>query len=70
MRILAGDFNATLDHAELRRLIGRGYHDAAEQAGHRAADDVADRQVAAAATWWPSTTCSPTAASGSPRRAP
>jgi endonuclease/exonuclease/phosphatase (EEP) superfamily protein YafD len=33
MRILAGDFNATLDHHELRRLIGRGYHDAAEQAG-------------------------------------
>ena len=33
MRILAGDFNATLDHRELRRLIGRGYHDAAEQAG-------------------------------------
>ena len=34
MRILAGDFNATLDHHELRRLIGRGYHDAAEQAGN------------------------------------
>jgi endonuclease/exonuclease/phosphatase family metal-dependent hydrolase len=33
VRVLAGDFNATLDHAELRRLIGRGYHDAAEQAG-------------------------------------
>ena len=33
MRVLAGDFNATLDHAELRRLIGRGYHDAAERAG-------------------------------------
>ena len=33
LRILAGDFNATLDHAELRRLIGRGYRDAAEQAG-------------------------------------
>ena len=33
MRILAGDFNATLDHHELRRLIGRGYHDAGEQAG-------------------------------------
>jgi endonuclease/exonuclease/phosphatase family metal-dependent hydrolase len=34
VRILAGDFNATLDHHELRRLIGRGYHDAAEQAGN------------------------------------
>jgi endonuclease/exonuclease/phosphatase (EEP) superfamily protein YafD len=33
LRILAGDFNATLDHDELRRLIGRGYRDAAEQAG-------------------------------------
>jgi endonuclease/exonuclease/phosphatase (EEP) superfamily protein YafD len=33
LRILAGDFNATLDHSELRRLIGRGYRDAAEQAG-------------------------------------
>jgi endonuclease/exonuclease/phosphatase (EEP) superfamily protein YafD len=33
LRILAGDFNATLDHAELRRLLGRGYRDAAEQAG-------------------------------------
>jgi endonuclease/exonuclease/phosphatase (EEP) superfamily protein YafD len=34
MRILAGDFNATLDHHELRRLLSRGYHDAAEQAGN------------------------------------
>ena len=33
LRILAGDFNATLDHHELRRLLGRGYLDAAEQAG-------------------------------------
>jgi endonuclease/exonuclease/phosphatase (EEP) superfamily protein YafD len=33
LRILAGDFNATLDHAELRRLIGTGYEDAAEEAG-------------------------------------
>jgi endonuclease/exonuclease/phosphatase (EEP) superfamily protein YafD len=32
-RVLAGDFNATLDHAELRRLLDRGYHDAAERAG-------------------------------------
>jgi len=33
VRVLAGDFNATLDHAELRRLLDRGYRDAAEQAG-------------------------------------
>jgi endonuclease/exonuclease/phosphatase (EEP) superfamily protein YafD len=33
VRILAGDFNATLDNAELRRVIGRGYHDAAEVVG-------------------------------------
>ena len=33
LRILAGDFNATLDHHELRRLLSRGYRDAAEQAG-------------------------------------
>ena len=33
VRILAGDFNSTLDHAELRRLIATGYEDAAEQVG-------------------------------------
>ncbi len=33
VQILAGDFNATLDHATLRRLIGRGYADAADRAG-------------------------------------
>ncbi len=33
-RILAGDFNATLDHAQFRRLLRRGYVDAASQAGH------------------------------------
>ena len=33
-RILAGDFNATLDHAQLRRLLRRGYLDAASQAGN------------------------------------
>jgi endonuclease/exonuclease/phosphatase (EEP) superfamily protein YafD len=33
-RILAGDFNATLDHAQFRRLLCRGYADAASQAGH------------------------------------
>ena len=32
-RILAGDFNATLDHAELRRLLDSGYRDAADDAG-------------------------------------
>jgi endonuclease/exonuclease/phosphatase (EEP) superfamily protein YafD len=33
LRILAGDFNATLDHAELRRVIDTGYEDAAAQLG-------------------------------------
>jgi endonuclease/exonuclease/phosphatase (EEP) superfamily protein YafD len=33
LRILAGDFNATLDHAELRRLIDTGYDDAADAVG-------------------------------------
>ncbi|MFY9264143.1 MAG: endonuclease/exonuclease/phosphatase family protein [Solirubrobacterales bacterium] len=33
LRIIAGDFNATLDHRVLRRLIDRGYTDAAEAAG-------------------------------------
>ena len=33
LRVLAGDFNATLDHAHLRSLLDRGYRDAAEQAG-------------------------------------
>ncbi|WP_170026674.1 endonuclease/exonuclease/phosphatase family protein [Actinomadura oligospora] len=32
-RVLAGDFNATLDHATLRRLLGRGYADAAARTG-------------------------------------
>ena len=32
-RILAGDFNATLDHPELRALLDRGYVDAADAAG-------------------------------------
>jgi len=31
--VLAGDFNATLDHANLRRLIDTGYRDAAEVIG-------------------------------------
>ena len=33
VRILAGDFNATLDHAELRRILDRGYEDAADEMG-------------------------------------
>jgi len=33
VQLLAGDFNSTLDHHELRELIGRGYRDAAEAAG-------------------------------------
>ncbi|MEU5868714.1 MULTISPECIES: endonuclease/exonuclease/phosphatase family protein [unclassified Nonomuraea] len=33
VRILAGDFNASLDHASLRRLLARGYKDAADQVG-------------------------------------
>jgi endonuclease/exonuclease/phosphatase (EEP) superfamily protein YafD len=31
--ILAGDFNATLDHHELRRILGKGYTDAAAALG-------------------------------------
>jgi endonuclease/exonuclease/phosphatase (EEP) superfamily protein YafD len=30
--VLAGDFNATMDHAPMRELVGRGYADAATQA--------------------------------------
>lgn len=33
LRVLAGDFNATLDHAPLRRLLATGYVDAAEATG-------------------------------------
>jgi endonuclease/exonuclease/phosphatase (EEP) superfamily protein YafD len=33
LRMLAGDFNATLDHHELRSLIGSGYTDAADATG-------------------------------------
>jgi endonuclease/exonuclease/phosphatase (EEP) superfamily protein YafD len=32
-RILAGDLNGTLDHREVRRLIDRGWFDAADAAG-------------------------------------
>jgi endonuclease/exonuclease/phosphatase (EEP) superfamily protein YafD len=31
--VLAGDFNATLDHRDLRRLLARGYADAADATG-------------------------------------
>jgi endonuclease/exonuclease/phosphatase (EEP) superfamily protein YafD len=34
VRVLAGDFNATLDHAELRRVLEFGYEDAADEVGH------------------------------------
>src|SRR5664279_1370340 len=30
--VLLGDFNATLDHAPMRDLLGSGFHDAAVQA--------------------------------------
>ncbi|MGI5287132.1 endonuclease/exonuclease/phosphatase family protein [Nonomuraea polychroma] len=33
VRILAGDFNASLDHAAMRKLLDRGYKDAADQVG-------------------------------------
>jgi endonuclease/exonuclease/phosphatase (EEP) superfamily protein YafD len=33
VRILAGDFNASLDHATLRTVVDRGYSDAAEETG-------------------------------------
>jgi endonuclease/exonuclease/phosphatase (EEP) superfamily protein YafD len=33
LRLLAGDFNATLDHHALRELIGSGYTDAGDAAG-------------------------------------
>lgn len=32
-RVLAGDFNATLEHTRMRDLLGRGYVDAAQAAG-------------------------------------
>ncbi len=33
IRVLAGDFNATLDHAAFRDLVDRGYADAGEESG-------------------------------------
>ncbi|WP_180903670.1 endonuclease/exonuclease/phosphatase family protein [Nonomuraea indica] len=47
VRILAGDFNATLDHVPLRRVLARGYKDAADQVG-AAHPDLAGQPVAAA----------------------
>lgn len=32
-RLLVGDFNATLDHREIRRLLTRGFYDAADATG-------------------------------------
>lgn len=34
VRILSGDFNATLDHARVRRLLDAGYRDAADATGN------------------------------------
>lgn len=34
LRVLAGDFNATLDHVPMRDLLASGYRDAAEVTGH------------------------------------
>jgi endonuclease/exonuclease/phosphatase family metal-dependent hydrolase len=34
VQVLAGDFNATLDHPELRDLLARGYTDAADAVGN------------------------------------
>lgn len=31
--LVVGDLNATMDHAPMREIVGRGYHDAATQAG-------------------------------------
>ena len=33
IRIMAGDFNSTLDHGQFRELLGRGYEDAAAEVG-------------------------------------
>jgi endonuclease/exonuclease/phosphatase (EEP) superfamily protein YafD len=33
LRVLAGDFNASLDHAAFRRVLALGYRDAAREAG-------------------------------------
>lgn len=46
--ILAGDFNATLDHVQLRRLLRLGHRDAARQVGN-----------ALVPTWRPANACCP-----------
>ncbi|MBJ7459035.1 MAG: endonuclease/exonuclease/phosphatase family protein [Thermoleophilaceae bacterium] len=33
-RVIAGDFNATLDHRDFRAVLGRGYRDAGDQTGN------------------------------------
>jgi endonuclease/exonuclease/phosphatase family metal-dependent hydrolase len=48
LRVLIGDFNATLDHAALRRVLARGYVDAARMVGS-----------ALRATWTPLTSPQP-----------
>jgi endonuclease/exonuclease/phosphatase (EEP) superfamily protein YafD len=47
-RVLIGDFNATMDHAAFRRLVGTGYLDAAEQVGRGLVPT-----WPAAGRWWP-----------------
>ena len=47
VQILAGDFNATLDHRELRALLDRGYDDAADAAGEGLDLDLAGAAQAA-----------------------
>jgi endonuclease/exonuclease/phosphatase (EEP) superfamily protein YafD len=47
-RVLLGDFNATMDHAAFRRLVGAGYVDAADQVGRGLVPT-----WPAAGRWWP-----------------
>ncbi len=48
VQVLAGDFNATVDHAAFRRLLAVGYADAAAQTGAALTPTWPDRD-----TWWP-----------------
>lgn len=50
IRILAGDFNATLDHGTLRRLLRTGYRDAAARRG------AGLRHTWPTGGWWPRVT--------------
>lgn len=34
LRVISGDFNATLDHRSLRSVLGRGYRDAGDETGN------------------------------------